>query len=114
MTARPRRDRLPTDAPAPPGHVLKCCLPVEAYEWLRLTAFQERRRMNSVALAALSAYQAEVDAGRTTVTVRASREGETTIGTIRLADGRYDWLRTTAFYARTSITALVVGALTRA
>jgi len=70
--------------------------------------------MNSVALAAIRAYQAEVDAGRTTVTVRASREGETTIGTIRLTDDRYDWLRTTAFYARTSINALVVAALTRA
>jgi len=80
-------------------------------EGLRLTAFQTRRSMNSVAVEAISAYRAEVDAGRTTVTVRASREGETTIGTIRLDNDLYEWLRTTAFYAHTSISALIVSAL---
>ncbi len=59
-------------------------------------------------------YRAEVDAGRTTVKGRVSRNGEIAVYNIRLDDDSYEWLRRTAFEARTSINALVVAALARA
>jgi len=70
--------------------------------------------MNSIAVEAAAAYRAEVDAGRATVKGRASRGGERRMYNVRLDDEIYEWLRTTAFYAHISISAVIVAALTRA
>ncbi len=70
--------------------------------------------MTSVALAAITAYRAEVEGGHITRERLPRVGGETTVYSIQLDDDRYEWLRTTAFQARTSMNALVVAALTRA
>jgi len=93
------------------AHVLQCRLPTDLYEWLRLQAFQTRRTMNSIVLAAVRAYRAEMEAGRTMLEGRGAGGGATTTYNVRLDDDRYEWLRTTAFDTRTSINALVVAAL---
>ncbi len=96
------------------GRYTLCRLPVAVYEWLRLTAFHERRSMQSIAVEAITAYRVEWE------TSHAMREGLPREGgaavkyLLRLDDDLYEWLRTTAFHARTSINALIVAALTRA
>ncbi len=114
MTARPPGGRKPTDRTVPPVHVIQFRLPVALYEWLRLQAFREHQSMSSIAVEALTVYRAEVDAGRTTVQGWASRGGETTLGNVRVDNDLYEWLRTTAFYAHTSISAVIVAALAHA
>ncbi len=117
--------RGPITAPTPPAHdaavgdgarahLLQCRLPPHLYEWLRLQAFQTRRPMNSIVLAAVGAYRAEREAGRTTREGRGAGGGATTPYNVRLDDERYEWLRTTAVATRSSINALVVAALARA
>jgi len=117
--------RGPITAPTPPAHdatagdgacthILQCRLPPHLYEWLRLQAFQTRHPMNSIVLAAVGAYRAEREAGRTTWEGRVTGGGATAPYNVRLDDERYEWLRTTAFATRSSINALVVAALARA
>jgi len=70
--------------------------------------------MNSIALAVITAYRVEVEAGHATPKGRARVGSETVKYSVRVDHDLYEWLRTTAFHARTSINALVVAALTRA
>jgi len=95
-------------------HVVPSRLRVEVHEWLHLKAFQERRTMNNISLAAISVYRAEWEAGRTTLKGRASVDGEIVVYNVHLDNDTYAWLRTTARHARSSINALLVAALTRA
>jgi len=63
---------------------------------------------------AIIAYRVEVEAGHTTLE-GLLREGRAGIKyPICVSDELYEWLRTTAFHARTSINAVVVTALTHA
>jgi len=55
-----------------------------------------------------------VEAGHILPERRAATGGERTMYNIRLANDLYEWLRTTAFYQRTAMTAMIVAALTRA
>jgi len=95
------------------AHVVLCRLPVALYEWMRLQAFQERRRMNSIALAAITVYRAELEAGRIMMD-RRPREGETVQYNLYIGDDLGGWLRTTALHAHTSINAMVIAALIHA
>ncbi len=117
--------RGPITAPTPPAHdaavgdgacahVLQCRLPPPLYAWLRLQAVQTRPPMNRIVLAAVGAYRAEREAGRTMREGRVAGGGATAPSNVRLDAERYDWLRTTAFATRSSINALVVAALARA
>jgi len=78
MTARPRRGRPPTDQAASPEHLIPCRLPVDLYDWLRLRGFHERRRMQSIALEAVTAYRTGVKACKPShyVTVAAPRASQ--------------------------------------
>jgi len=95
----------------PRGHSILCRLPVALYEWMRLNAFQERCRMQSIILEGVEAYRVEWEAGHATREGRVLAAGEIVKYNLRLDDDPYEWLRTTAFHARTSINALVVAAL---
>ncbi len=97
-----------------PSRFIQCRVPTELYEWMRLQGFLTRRSMNSIALAAVAAYRAEVEAGQSAPERGAPERGEAVKYNVRVGDELHEWLRTTAFYARTSINALVVAALTRA
>ncbi len=107
-TQTPPVDRAASAEPAP-SRFIQCRVPTALYEWMRLQGFLTRRSMNSVALAAVVAYRAEVEAGRS-----APERGDVVKYNVRVGDELHEWLRTTAFYARTSINALIVAALTRA
>lgn len=86
-------------------------LPTDSYEWLRLRGFLLRQSMNSIVLEAVAAYRAGVEAGE----IRPSKEGldydSVVKYNVRVDEELYEWLRTTAFYARVSINALLVAAL---
>jgi len=120
----------PSDATAlwtPPEHAtaagdgprtysIQCRVPPPVYEWLRVHRYQTHRSMTRSVWEAVAAYRVEVDTGRI-VPERGVREGgesgDMVKLTLRLDDETYEWLRTTAFHARSSINALVVAALTR-
>ncbi len=102
------------DVSSAASRFIQCRVPTELYEWMRLQGFLTRRSMNSIALAAVAAYRAEVEAGRIVPERGAPERGEAVKYNVRVGDEVHEWLRTTAFYARTSINALVVAALTRA
>jgi len=112
-TQTPPVDRAVSAEPAP-SHFIQCRVPTELYEWMRLQGFLTRRSMNSIALAAVAAYRAEVEAARIAPERGAPARGEVVTYNVRVDDDLHEWLRTTAFDARTSINALVVAALTRA
>lgn len=96
------------------GHFIQCRVPTDLYEWMRLQGFLTRHSMNSIALASINAYRAAVEAGGV-APERGTREGdEATKYNVRVGDELYEWLRATAFHARTSINALLVAALARA
>ena len=86
-------------------------LPTDSYEWLRLRGFLLRQSMNSIVLEAVEGYRRAVDAGH----IRPSKEGldydSVVKYNVRVDNDLYEWLRTTAFYARVSINALIVAAL---
>jgi len=96
------------------SHFIQCRVPTELYEWMRLQRFLTRRSMNSIALAAVAAYRAEVEAARIAPERGAPERAEIVKYNVRVDDDLHAWLRTTAFYARTSINALAVAALARA
>lgn len=70
--------------------------------------------MQSIMLEAIDAYRVEVDAGRTTLEELPGERGATVTYNVHVGDDLYEWLRTTAFYQRTSMTAMIVAALTSA
>ena len=112
-TRTPPVDRAASAEPAP-SHVIQCRVPTELYEWMRLQGFLTRRSMNSIALAAVAAYRAEVEAARIAPERGAPERAEIVTYNVRVDDDLHAWLRTTAFYARTSINALAVAAWARA
>lgn len=112
-TQTPPVDRAARAEPAP-SRFIQCRVPTALYEWMRLQGFLTRRSMNSVALAAVVAYRAEVEAARIAPERGAPERGDVVKYNVRVGDELHEWLRTTAFYARTSINALIVAALTRA
>jgi len=115
MTARPPHSRPSMDPPATPNHfIIQCRVPTDLYEWMRLQAFRTRRSMNSIALEAVTAYRAAVDAGHTTREGRVLVAGEIVKYNLRVGDDLYEWLRTTAVHPHSSSNALVVAALARA
>ncbi len=67
--------------------------------------------MHSITRAAVRVYRAEMEAGRATVTGRASRGSERAVYNIPVDNELYEWLRTAAFSARTSISAVIDAAL---
>ncbi len=97
-----------------PSRFIQCRVPTALYEGMRLQGFLTRRSMNSIALAAVAAYRAEVEAGRSAPERGVPARGEMVKYNVRVDDELHEWLRTTAFYARTSINALIVAALARA
>jgi len=103
-------DRAAGEEPAP-SRFIQCRVPSALYEGMRLQGFLTRRSMNSIALAAVAAYRAEVEAGRIVPERGAPERGEIVKFNLRVGDDLHEWLRTTAFYARTSINALGVAAL---
>jgi hypothetical protein len=89
-------------------------LPTGLYEWLRLRAFLLRQSMNSIVLESVVAYRAAVEAGEVTPTKESGAEHDTVVKyNVRVDDDLYEWLRTTAFYARVSINTLLITALVR-
>ena len=89
-------------------------LPTGLYEWLRLRAFLLRQSMNSIVLESVSAYRAAVEAGEVTPSKESGAEHDTVVKyNVRVDDDLYEWLRTTAFYARVSINTLLIAALVR-
>ncbi len=109
----PPVDRAASEASAP-SRFIQCRIPAALYEWMRLQGFLTRRSMNSIALGTVVAYRAEVEAGRIVPERGAPEHGEVVKYNVRVDDELHEWLRTTAFYARTSINALGVAALARA
>ena len=89
-------------------------LPTGLYEWLRLRAFLLRQSMNSIVLESVSAYRAAVEAGEVTPAKESGAEHDTVVKyNVRVDDDLYEWLRTTAFYARVSINTLLIASLVR-
>lgn len=87
-------------------------LPTSIYEWLRLRGFLLRQSMNSIVLEAAGEYRAAIDAGRIVPSKDSGAEPDTVVKyNVRVEDELYEWLRTTAFYARVSINSLLVAAL---
>jgi len=114
MSTPAQPDDHAADETSAASRFIQCRVPTELYEWMRLQGFLTRRSMNSIALATVAAYRAEVEAGRIVPERGAPERGEMVTYNVRIDDDLHEWLRTTAFYARTSINALVVAALTRA
>ncbi len=108
-TATPPDDHA-ADVSAAAARFIQCRIPADLYEWMRLQGFQTRHSMNSIALAAVAASRAEVVAPEP----GAPERGTVVKYNVRVGDELHEWLRTTAFDARTSINALVVAALARA
>jgi len=72
------------------------------------------RALSSIVRAAVTAYRTEVEAGRIVPEHDAPECGEIVAYNVRVGDDLYQWLRVTAFDARTSINALGIAALARA
>ncbi len=93
---------------------IQCRSPAVLYEWMRRHSLQTRRSMNSIVLEAVAASRADLDAGQGAPGQPPRDGGRQVAYNVRLDTDTYNWLRTTAFYARTSINALIVAALARA
>ena len=101
------------DPHKPQTRFIQCRLSGDLYEWLRLRAFLSRRSMNSIVLMAADDYRVAVDGGDATP-VRGHLEGGRAVKyNVRVDDDLYEWLRTTAFFARVSINAVLLAALVR-
>ncbi len=114
MSTPAQPDDYAADSSSAAARFIQCRIPTALYEWMRRQGFLTRRSMNSSALAGVTAYRAEVEAGRIAPERGAPARGEVVTYNVRVGDDLHAWLRTTAFDARTSINALVVAALTRA
>ena len=112
-TRTPPLDRAASAEPAP-SRFIQCRVPTALYEWMRLQGFLTRRSMSSVTRTAIAAYRAEVEAGRSPPERAAPERGDVVKYTVRVDDELHEWLRTTAFYARTSINVLAGAALAHA
>jgi hypothetical protein len=88
-------------------------LPTDLYEWLRLRAFLLRQSMNSIVLEAVADYRTTVEAGEVTPTKGAPERDAIVKYNVRVDEDLYEWLRTTAFFARVSINTLLIAALVR-
>ncbi len=84
------------------------------YEWLRLQAFQTRHRMNTVVVEAVRTYRTEVENGRFAPDHRVLVGGAKVTYPAHVDNEMYEWLRTTAFHQRSSMTTLIVAALVHA
>ncbi len=96
------------------SHFMQVRLPTELYEWLRTSAFLTHRRMTTIVREVVAAYRMEVEAGRIVPEGGVREDGAHAKSVVQLNDETYEWLRTTAFYTRSSINALIIAALTRA
>ncbi len=110
--APPEHNTVATTAALP--RFIQCRNPAALYEGMRQHGLQTRRSINSIVLEAVAAYRAEVDAHGGAPGHAPLAGGRQVTYNIRLDDDLYNWLRTTAFHARTSINALIIAALTRA
>ena len=113
MNARPDRDATVATELAR-SHFMQIRMPTALYEWLRTSAFLTRRSMTRIVREALAAYRMEVENGRIAPERGVLESGAQIKSSVHLDDEVYEWLRVTAFYARSSINALIVAALTRA
>jgi len=95
------------------SHFIQCRIPPVLYEWLRLQGFHTRHTMTSIILSSVIAYRVEAEAGRIVPTRGAPPCGEIVKFNQRIDDALYEWLRTTAFYARAPINDLIIAALAR-
>jgi len=69
--------------------------------------------MSAITAAAVVAYRTEVEGGHGAPDHRGLLEGHTATCSVHIDSDLYAWLRTTAFHHRTSMTALLIAALTR-
>lgn len=88
-------------------------LPSETYEWLRLRGFLLRQSMNSIVLEAVVEYRVAIDGGEVAPAKESPSDDTVVKYNVRVEDDLYEWLRTTAFYARLSINTLLIAALAR-
>jgi len=88
-------------------------LPSDMYEWLRLRGFLSRRSMNSIVLEAVGEYRTAIESEEATLSKESLGREAVVKYNVRVDDDLYEWLRTTAFYARLSINVLFVAALLR-
>lgn len=88
-------------------------LPGDMYEWLRLRGFLSRRSMNSIVLEAVGEYRTAIESGQAALSKESLGREPVVKYNVRVDDDLYEWLRTTAFYARLSINVLFVAALLR-
>ncbi len=93
------------------GRFIQCRLPADLYEWMRLRGFLARRSMNSIVLEAVAAYRADLDASGGAPGQATFDGGPQVKYNVRLDSDTYEWLRTTAFYARVSINSMICAAL---
>ncbi len=95
------------------GRFIQCRLPADLYEWMRLRGFLARRSMNSIVLEAVATYRADLDASGGAPEQTTFDGGPQVKYNVRLDNNTYEWLRTTAFYARVSINSMICVALVR-
>ncbi len=93
------------------GRFIQCRLPADLYEWMRLRGFLSRRSMNSIVLESVAAYRANLDATGGAPGQATLDGGPQVKYNVRLDNDTYEWLRTTAFYARVSINSMICAAL---
>jgi len=98
----------------PHTRFIQCRLPADLYEWMRLRGFLLRKSMNSIVLSAVGEYREAIESGQATPSAdQRGTSGDTVKYNVRVDDDLYEWLRTTAFYARLSINTLVATSLVR-
>ncbi len=102
-----------SESDTPHTRFIQCRLPSELYEWLRLRAFLSRKSMNSIVVVAAGEYRTAVQAKDVAPSRETIDTGSTVKYNVRVDDDLYEWLRTTAFYERLSINALLLAALIR-
>ena len=108
-TIAPTNQRGPDEEPGR-GRFIQCRLPADLYEWMRLRGFLARRSMNSIVLEAVAAYRDATGGAPGQATFDG---GPQVKYNVRLDNDTYEWLRTTAFYARVSINSMICAALAR-
>lgn len=89
-------------------------LPTDLYEWLRLHGFLLRQSMNSIVIEAGNDYRRAIDSGTLMPAKTEGGDQDSAVKyNVRVEEDLYEWLRTTAFYARLSINTLLINALLR-
>jgi len=86
MSTPAQPDDHAADETSAASRFIQCRVPTALYEWMRLQGFLTRRSMNSIALAAVAAYRAEVEAARIAPERGAPARGEVVKYNVRVDD----------------------------